>query len=56
MFLTLMNRLGIPVKFGDTPGSIRRQPPTLGEHTDSILQELGDSQETISQLRQEGVI
>ena len=29
--------LGIPVKLGDTPGSVRRAPPVLGQHTESVL-------------------
>ena len=32
---------GIPVNFSATPGSIRRQPPALGEHTAEVLAELG---------------
>ena len=32
---------GIPVHFSATPGSIRRHPPTLGEHTAEVLAELG---------------
>src|SRR4029077_9996421 len=31
--------LGIPVKLSGTPCSIRMPPPTLGQHTDSILRE-----------------
>jgi crotonobetainyl-CoA:carnitine CoA-transferase CaiB-like acyl-CoA transferase len=30
-----------PVKLSETPGGIRKRAPTLGEHTDSILQQLG---------------
>jgi crotonobetainyl-CoA:carnitine CoA-transferase CaiB-like acyl-CoA transferase len=29
--------LGIPVKLSDTPGSLRRPAPTLGEHTREVL-------------------
>ena len=32
---------GIPVHFSATPGSIRRHPPALGEHTAEVLAELG---------------
>lgn len=28
---------GIPIKLSDTPGTIRRPPPQLGEHQDAIL-------------------
>jgi crotonobetainyl-CoA:carnitine CoA-transferase CaiB-like acyl-CoA transferase len=33
--------LGIPVKLSDTPGTIRRPAPLLGEHTDEVLREAG---------------
>jgi len=33
--------LGTPLKLSDTPAAIRRAPPALGQHTDTILQELG---------------
>jgi crotonobetainyl-CoA:carnitine CoA-transferase CaiB-like acyl-CoA transferase len=32
---------GIPIRFSDTPGSIRRHAPSLGEHTKDILREIG---------------
>lgn len=32
---------GIPVKFSDTPGAIRRHAPNLGEHTEEVLREFG---------------
>ncbi|MGH7467600.1 MAG: CaiB/BaiF CoA transferase family protein [Longimicrobiales bacterium] len=34
--------LGIPFKFSDTPASIRRHPPLLGEHSDEIRMEYGN--------------
>jgi crotonobetainyl-CoA:carnitine CoA-transferase CaiB-like acyl-CoA transferase len=33
--------LGIPVKLSETPGAVRTPPPTLGEHTEKVLNELG---------------
>lgn len=33
--------LGIPVKLSATPGSIRRPPPSLGEHTEEVLGAIG---------------
>jgi len=34
-----LRTLGIPVTFSRTPGSVRRPPPRLGEHTREILEE-----------------
>jgi succinate--hydroxymethylglutarate CoA-transferase len=49
--------LGIPFKFSDTPASVRRAPPTLGQHTDDILaQDLGIDAKAIAQLRHDKVI
>lgn len=33
--------LGLPVKFSETPGRIRRPAPTLGQHTGEVLSEIG---------------
>ena len=49
--------LGIPFRFGDTPASIRRPPPTLSEHTDEVLREaLGYDAQTLAALKRDGVI
>ena len=45
-----------PVWLSMTPGSIRRRPPTLGEHTDQILAGLGYDKKAIAALRQKGVV
>ncbi|KAL1847183.1 hypothetical protein Plec18167_002026 [Paecilomyces lecythidis] len=51
-----VNLLGIPVKFSESKPSIREGPPSLGQHTDEILEELGLSSKVISELRTEGVV
>ena len=45
-----MSALGIPVKLSDTPGSVRRAAPLLGEHTAEVLAEAGLSAEEIAAL------
>jgi crotonobetainyl-CoA:carnitine CoA-transferase CaiB-like acyl-CoA transferase len=45
-----------PVKLSRTPLTIRRRAPSLGEHTDQILQELGYEPAVIQQLRADRVI
>ena len=45
-----------PVDLSETPGRFRRRAPTLGEHTDEILAELGYRPAQIAELRTKGVI
>ena len=52
-----LKMLGIPFKFSDTKPSVRRAPPTLGQHTDEILAtELGLDADAIARLRRDKVI
>jgi crotonobetainyl-CoA:carnitine CoA-transferase CaiB-like acyl-CoA transferase len=49
-------QVGLPIKFGATPGSIRRHPPLLGEQTREILAEQGYTEQQIAALAQAGAI
>ena len=49
--------LGIPFRFSDTPPSVRRPPPTLGQHTEEILRDIVKVPDArIEALRAERVI
>ena len=49
--------IGSPVKMSETPVSYRNAPPTLGQHTDVILEELlGISEKERATLAEKGVI
>ncbi len=47
--------VGNPIKMSDSPTEVKRSP-LLGEHTDAILAELGDSPDQITALRADRVI
>ena len=45
-----------PVELSETPGEIRSRAPTLAEHTDEIMQELGYSESDIQELKEKRII
>ena len=51
-----MKVLGTPIKLSDTSASVRTAPPTLGQHTDAVLRELGLSTDDIEGLRARGTV
>lgn len=51
-----VSHIGIPVKLSETPGTIRRPAPMLGEHTDEILRELNLDDAAIANLRNSSVV
>jgi crotonobetainyl-CoA:carnitine CoA-transferase CaiB-like acyl-CoA transferase len=46
----------VPVGLSATPGSIRHRAPTLGEHTQAILAEIGYDEGAIAGLREASII
>lgn len=48
--------VGVPIDFEKTPGGIQRSAPTLGQHTEEVLAEIGYTAENIAALRAERVI
>jgi crotonobetainyl-CoA:carnitine CoA-transferase CaiB-like acyl-CoA transferase len=44
------------VRLSETPGQIATRPPTLGEHTELVLAELGYDAAAIAGLRRDGII
>ena len=50
------SNIGIPIKLSETPGRFRRPAPTLGQHTDEVLRELGRSDGEIADLRAQGSV
>jgi crotonobetainyl-CoA:carnitine CoA-transferase CaiB-like acyl-CoA transferase len=48
--------IGLPIKFSDTPGGVRRAAPIFGQHTREVLRECGFSDADIEQMAAQGVI
>ena len=51
-----VTQAGIAVKLSDTPGSIRSFAPSIGEHTEAVLSDLGYSPDKIAELREKRVV
>ena len=52
----MIQQIGFPIKFSETPGEIYAHAPRLGEHTETILTQLGYTANDIEHLRANGVI
>jgi crotonobetainyl-CoA:carnitine CoA-transferase CaiB-like acyl-CoA transferase len=48
--------MGAPLVFSDTPAPDAGPPPTLGQHTDEVLAELGYDTPAVAKLRQKRVV
>lgn len=52
----IVKSIATPIHLSETPLVYRRHPPTLGEHTDEVVADLGYSPDAICELRADGVI
>jgi crotonobetainyl-CoA:carnitine CoA-transferase CaiB-like acyl-CoA transferase len=48
--------VNVPISLSETPGTIKRAAPMVGEHTKEILQEIGMDEATIEKLKADGAI
>ena len=51
-----IRNIGIPIKFSETPGTVRRPPPRLGEHTQEVLLEFEYTADEIETLEHRGIV
>ena len=54
--LGAVKTIGLPVKFSETPGGVRRGAPLYGEHTREVLRENGFSDAEIDRMARTGAI
>ncbi|MEK5270141.1 MAG: formyl-CoA transferase [Bacillaceae bacterium] len=54
--LGILKMLGVPVKLSRTPGRIKTVPPAQGEHSETVLKQMGYSEEEIETFIKEGII
>ena len=48
--------VGQPISLSRTPSRLATEPPSLGEHTDAVLEEFGFSAEEIAALRRSDAV
>jgi crotonobetainyl-CoA:carnitine CoA-transferase CaiB-like acyl-CoA transferase len=48
--------LGVPVRFSETSGGIERPSPTLGQHTEAVLKQVGYTKDEIDDLQAADVV
>jgi crotonobetainyl-CoA:carnitine CoA-transferase CaiB-like acyl-CoA transferase len=48
--------IGLPIKFSETPGGVRRPAPLMGEHNREVLRECGYSDSEIDRMAEQGAI
>lgn len=51
-----VRQFGVAIKLSDTPGTVRSAAPLPGEHTETVLTDLGFGADDIAGLRAKGVI
>jgi len=51
-----IRQTGVPIKLSETPGRLAAAPPVLGQHTDSVLRELGYGENDIAMMRRRGAV
>ena len=51
-----IDTVGIPIKLSETPGSMRKVCPKLGQHTEEVLLENGYTWDDMVKLKEQKVI
>lgn len=51
-----INLIGSPLKMSLTPGEVQSPPPTLGQHTEEVLSDMGYSDSDIKSMQDDGIV